>query len=73
MAQLGGEELKPFVKCIMQGILVDHHDRTRAISCIIKSGILRGKSRTRQTSLMLGNRRSGKICLTIRDLVGCIQ
>ena len=43
------EELMSFVKCIIQGILVGHHDRTRAISHIIKSGIAKGKSRTRQT------------------------
>ena len=49
MAQFGEEELISFVKCIIQGILVGHHDRTRAISYIIKSGIVRGKSRTRQT------------------------
>ena len=30
-------------------ILVGHCDRTRAISHIVKSGIVRGKSRTRQT------------------------
>ena len=49
MAQFGEEELISFVKCIIQRILVGHHDRTRAISYIIKSGIVRGKSRTRQT------------------------
>ena len=47
MAQFGEEELISFVKCIIQGILVGHHDRTRAISYIIKSGTVRGKSRTR--------------------------
>ena len=34
---------------IIQGILVGHHDRTVAISYIIKSGIVRSKSRTRKT------------------------
>ena len=48
MAQFGEEELISFVKCMIQGILVGHHDLTRAISCISKSGIVRGKSRTRQ-------------------------
>ena len=43
MAQFGQEELISFVNCIIQGILVGHHDRTRAISYIIKSGIVRGK------------------------------
>ena len=32
MAQFGEEELISFVKCIIQGILVGHHGRTRAIS-----------------------------------------
>ena len=39
-----------FVKYIIQGNLVGHHDRTRAISHIIESGIVMGKGRTRQTS-----------------------
>ena len=34
MAQFGEEELVSFVKCIIQGNLVGHHDRTRAISYI---------------------------------------
>ena len=33
----------------IQGIFVGHHDRTRATSYITKSGIVRGKSRTKQT------------------------
>ena len=49
MAQFGEEEQISFVECVIQGILVGHHDRTRAIPFIIKSGIVRGKSRTRQT------------------------
>ena len=51
------EVINSFVKRIIQGIFVGHHDRTRAIPYIAKSGIVRGKSRTRQ---MLGNRRTGK-------------
>ena len=32
-----------------QGIFVGHHDRTGAVLCITKNGIVRGKSWTRQT------------------------
>ena len=37
------------MKRTIQGNFVGHHDRTRAISYITKSGIERGKSRTKQT------------------------
>ena len=36
------------MKHIIQGMFVGHHDRTRTISYITKSGIVRGKSWTRQ-------------------------
>ena len=39
MAQFGEEELISCVKCMIQGILVGHHDRTRAISHIRESTI----------------------------------
>ena len=32
-----------------QGIFVGHHDRTEAVLCIIKNGVVRGKSSMRQT------------------------
>ena len=44
MAQFGEEEWKSFVKRIIRGIFVGHHDRTRAILYITQSGIMRGKS-----------------------------
>ena len=44
----GEEELISFVKRIIQGMFVCHHDRTRTSSHITKSGIVRGKSWTRQ-------------------------
>ena len=47
--QFGEEGISSFVKRIIQGIFVGHHDRTRAIESITKSGIVRGKSRTKQT------------------------
>ena len=49
MAQFGEEELISFANCKIQGIFVGHHDRTRTIPCIVRSGIVRGQSRTRQT------------------------
>ena len=32
-----------------QGIFVGHHDRTGAVLCTTKNGVVRGKSWTRQT------------------------
>ena len=54
MAQFGEkiwfhEGISSFVKCIIQGVFVGHHNRTIGISYITKSGIVRGKSRTKQT------------------------
>ena len=47
--EIGEEGINSFVKCIIQGIFVGHHDRTRAISYITKSGTVRGNSWTKQT------------------------
>ena len=47
--QIGEEGINSFVKRIIQGIFVGHHDRTRANSNITKSGIVRGKSWTKPT------------------------
>ena len=47
-AQFGEEEPISFVKRIIQGMFVCHNDRTRTVSYITKSGIVRGKSWTRQ-------------------------
>ena len=47
--KIGEEGIKSFVKRIIQGIFVGHHDRTRAISYITESGIVRGRSRAKQT------------------------
>ena len=38
-----------FASRMTQGIYVGHHDRTGAVLCINKNGVLRGKSWTRQT------------------------
>ena len=48
VAQFGEEELRSFVKRIFQAVFVCHHDRTRTISYITKSGSARGRSWTRQ-------------------------
>ena len=47
--KIGEEGINSFVKRIIQGIFVGHHGRTGAILYIFKSGIVRGKSRTKQT------------------------
>ena len=47
--QIGEEGINSSVKRRIQRIFVGHHDRTRAIPCVAKSGIVRGPSRTRQT------------------------
>ena len=48
IAQFGAEELISFMKHIIQGMFVGHHDRTKTISYIAKCGLVRGKSWTRQ-------------------------
>ena len=47
--KIGEEGVNSSVKCRIHGIFVGHHDRTRAIAYIAKSGVVRGQSRTRQT------------------------
>ena len=47
--KIGEEGISSFVKRMIQGIFVGHHYRTRAILYITKSGIVRGRSRTKQT------------------------
>ena len=48
IAQFGEEELTSSVKRIIQEVFVCHHDRSRTISYITQSGIVRGRSWTRQ-------------------------
>ena len=48
VAQFGDEELTSFVKRIIQGVFVCHYDRTRRVVHFTRSGILRGRSWTRQ-------------------------
>ena len=48
IAQFGKEELTSFVKCIIQGVFVCHYDRTRTIVHLTRSGIVLGRSWTRQ-------------------------
>ena len=48
IAQFGEEELTSSVKRTIQEVFVCHHDRTRTIPYITKSGIVRGRSWTRQ-------------------------
>ena len=48
IAQFEEEELTSSVKRIMQEVFVCHHDRTGAVLCTTKNGIVRGRSWTRQ-------------------------
>ena len=48
IAQFGDEELTSFVKRIIQGVFVNHFDRTRTIVHVTRSGIVRSRSWTRQ-------------------------
>ena len=47
--KFGEDGVSSFASRMTQGIFVGHHDRTRAVSCITKNGVVRGKSWTRQT------------------------
>ena len=48
IARFGEEGRTSFVKCIIEGVFVCHHDQTRTISYIPKSGMVRGTSWARQ-------------------------
>ena len=48
IAQFGEEELTSSVKRTIQGVFVCHYDRTRTIVHLTRSGIVRGRSWTRQ-------------------------
>ena len=47
--KVGEDGVSSFTSCMIQGILVGHPDRTGAVLCITKNGVVRGKSWTRQT------------------------
>ena len=47
--KIGEDGVSSFASRMIQGIFVGHHDRTGAVSCITKNGVVRGKSWTRQT------------------------
>ena len=49
LRKIGEEGISSSVNRINQGIFVGHDGRTRAISYITRSGIVRGTSRTKQT------------------------
>ena len=64
--KIGEDGVSSFASRMTQGIFVGHHDRTGAVLRITKNGVVRGKSWTRQTQAMLGNRRTGKVCVALR-------
>ena len=72
MTQFGEEELISFVIRIIQGTFVGHHDRTRAIAYIAESGIVRGKSWTKQTWSDAWESTIREDCLATLGIVGCI-
>ena len=47
--KIGEDGVSSFASRMTQGIFVGHHDRTGAVLCITKNGVVRGKSWTRQT------------------------
>ena len=47
--KIGEDGVSSFASRMTQGIFVGHHDRTGALLCITKNGVVRGKSWTRQT------------------------
>ena len=46
--EIGQDGVSPFGSCMTQGTFVGHHDRTGAVLCITKNGVVRGRSWTRQ-------------------------
>ena len=47
--KIGGDGVSSFASRMTQGIFVGHHDRTGAVLCITKHGVVRGSSWTTQT------------------------
>ena len=47
--EVGEDGVSSFASRMTQGIFVGHHDRTGAVLCITKNGVVRDKSWTRQT------------------------
>ena len=47
--EIGEDGVSSFASRMSQGSFVGHHDRTGAVLCITKNGVVRGKSWTRQT------------------------
>ena len=47
--KLGEDGVSSMASRMIQGIFVGHHDRTGAVLCITKNGVVRDKSWTRQT------------------------
>ena len=45
----GEDGVSSFASRMIQGIFVSHHDRTGAVVCLTKHGVVRGKSWTSQT------------------------
>ena len=45
----GEDGVRSFASRMTQGIFDCHHDRTGAVLCMTKNGVVRGKSYTRQT------------------------
>ena len=47
--KIGEDGVSSFASRMTRGVFVGHHDRTGAVLCITKDGVVRRKSWTRQT------------------------
>ena len=47
--KIGEDDVSSHANRTTQGIFIGHHDRTGALLCITKNGVVRGKNWTRQT------------------------
>ena len=45
--KIGEDGVCSSASCMTQGIFVGHHDRTGAVLCVTKNGVVRGKRWTR--------------------------
>ena len=65
--KIGEDGVSSFASRTIQGIFVGHHDRTGAVLCIIKNGVVRGKSWSRQTlSDAWESTNLAKVCVALR-------
>ena len=65
--EIGEDGVSSFASRMTQGIFVGHHDRKGAVLCINQEcGLCEAEVGKDRHWVMLGNRRTGKVCVVLR-------